>query len=322
LSAAGPIDQLLKHRLLVVIGKGGVGRSSLSAALAILAAGRGLRVLIIEADLRTPIALSYGKSPGFEPVELLPRLHAMALLGQESLEEYLSFVVPKPILRAVMGTSLYQYFVQAAPAVRELTMMGKVFHEVERRAAPLPPWDLVIFDAPASGQALSMIRMPFAARETFGEGMVGREATAIGQLLRYSAKCAIVAVTTAEALALKETLECYRAVRELDVATAAIFFNRISPATFDTADIARMMRRYASDGAVEGLDDLARMARLELKRRARERRALTLLRRGIACPVIKVVEDGGSSAALMFEALSAQLKIVNCDRSGTVAAES
>jgi Mrp family chromosome partitioning ATPase len=65
LSAAGPIDQLLKHRLLVVIGKGGVGRSSLSAALAILAAGRGLRVLIIEADLRTPIALSYGKSPGF-----------------------------------------------------------------------------------------------------------------------------------------------------------------------------------------------------------------------------------------------------------------
>jgi hypothetical protein len=83
-----------------------------------------------------------------------------------------------------------------------------------------------------------------------------------------------------------------------------------------------MIRRYGSDGAVAGLDDLVRIARAELKRRTRERRALTLLQRGIACPVIKVVEDGGSSAALMFEALSAQLKIVNCDRSGTVAAES
>jgi anion-transporting ArsA/GET3 family ATPase len=307
LSAAGTIEQLLERRLLVVIGKGGVGRSSVSAALAILANRRGVRVLIVEADLSTPIAVGYGKHTGFDPVELQPGLYAMALLGQESLEEYLSFVVPKSILRAVFKTSLYQYFVQAAPAVRELTMMGKVFHEIERRDPSLPSWDLVIFDAPASGQALSMIRMPFAARETFGEGMVGREASAIGQLLRDQAKCGIIAVTTAEALALKETFESYRSLSELQLATAAVFFNRISAATFDTADIGRMMRRY-SEVVEGGLDDLAHVARTEVKRRSRERRAFALLRRGTTSPLIAVTEEAEPAAKALFEALSVQLE--------------
>ncbi|HEX4210738.1 MAG TPA: ArsA family ATPase [Candidatus Binataceae bacterium] len=322
MSAAEPIEQLLQRRLLIVIGKGGVGRTSVSAALAVMANQRGARVLIIEAELRAPIAAAYGKRAGFEPVELQPRLYAMALRGQESLEEYLSFVVPKRILRMVFGTSLYQYFVQAAPAVRELTMMGKVFHEVERRAPSLPPWDLVIFDTPASGQALSMIRMPFAAGETFGEGMVGHEAAAIGQLLHDQAKCAIVAVTTAEPLALKETLQIYRALRKLDLATAAVFFNRISAAAFDNAAIGRMMRRYGGAGWIDGLDKLARIARAELKRRTRERRALTLLRRGIACPVLTITEHGEPAGKALFEALSGQLDRPDCSTPASVPRQS
>ena len=308
MSAASPILQLLERRLLVVIGKGGVGRTTVSAALATLANRHGARVLIIEADLHTPIADSYGKSAGFEPSELHPGLYAMALYGQESLEEYLSFVVPKPILRAVFRTSLYQYFVQAAPAVRELTMMGKVFHEIERRAPSLPPWDLVIFDAPASGQALSMIRMPFAARETFGEGIVGREASAIGRLLRDQAKCAIVAVTTAEPLALKETVECYRSLRKLELPTAAVFFNRMSSAAFDSADINRMLRRYSGASGADGFDGLARIARAELQRRTRERRALALIRRGLKGSVITMTEHSGAQGKALFEALSMQME--------------
>jgi anion-transporting ArsA/GET3 family ATPase len=270
-------------------------------------ASRGQRVLLIEASLMTPIAAAYGQSAGFDPVELRPQLFSMALHGQQSLEEYLSFVVPKPILRAVFATSFYQYFVQAAPAVRELTMMGKVFHEIERRSPSMPPWDLVIFDAPASGQALSLLRMPFAARETFGEALVGREATAIGELLRDSGKCAIVAVTTAEQLALTETIESCRALRELELDAAAIFFNRISPAAFDNADITRTLERYGDALSIADREDLTALARAELGRRTRERRALTLLRRGLACPIIPVKEDSGVAGASLFDALAEQL---------------
>ncbi|HXR24298.1 MAG TPA: ArsA-related P-loop ATPase, partial [Candidatus Binataceae bacterium] len=193
-------DRLLERRLIAVLGKGGVGRTSISAAVATAAARRGKRTLLIEADLRGPVAVSRGKAPGYRPVELETNLFAMTLGGRESLEDYLSFVVPRIVLRAVFASSIYQYFVHAAPALRELTMMGKVYHEIERRATPLKPWDLVVFDAPASGQALSMIRTPFAAQETFGESVVGREARNIARLLLDPRKCAMVVVTTAEAL--------------------------------------------------------------------------------------------------------------------------
>jgi anion-transporting ArsA/GET3 family ATPase len=287
------IDELLARRLIVVLGKGGVGRTTISAALATLAARRGLRTLLIEADLRAPIAAIYGKTSALKPVELETNLFAMTLGGQESLEEYLSFVVPAPILRMVFASAFYQYFVHAAPALRELTMMGKVYHEIERRVAPLEPWRIVIFDAPASGQALSMIRTPFAARETFGESVVGREARNIARLLADPAKCAMVAVTTAESLAITETLELRRTLAASSIATAAIFFNRVSPATFAAGDIARMQKRGAALPGLKHLDTLVEIARADLKRRTRERRALALMRRQVQCDVIEVAEHPG-----------------------------
>ena len=301
------IDSLLAHRLIVVLGKGGIGRTSISALIATVAARRGIRTLVIEADLRGPIATSYGKPPGFKQVELEPNLCAMTLGGQEALEDYLGKVVPRPVLRIVFASSFYQYFVHAAPALRELTMMGKVFHEIERRAAPLRPWDLVVFDAPASGQALSMIRTPFAARETFGDSVVGREARNIAQLLSDRAKCAIVAVTTAESLAMAETLELKRTLATLQLEPAAIFFNRVSPATFAAADIARMLRRGASVPALNHLDVLAGIARAELKRRTRERRALAILRRQTKCAVIEIEEHKGLSGIALANRLVAHL---------------
>lgn len=301
------IDSLLAHRLIAVLGKGGVGRTSISAAIARVAARHGMRTLAIEADLRGPIAASYGQQPGFKPVELEPNLYGMTLGGQESLEEYLGLVVPRPILRAVFASSIYQYFVHAAPALRELTMMGKVFHEIERRPASLKPWDLVVFDAPASGQALSMIRTPFAARVTFGESVAGREARNIARLLSDRSKCAMVAVTTAEALAMAETLELNRTLATLEIETAAIFFNRTSPAVFEAADIARIMRRGARAPELKHLDTLADIARAELQRRARERRALAILRRQVGCEVIEVEDRRGLSGAALTNRLAEQL---------------
>jgi anion-transporting ArsA/GET3 family ATPase len=302
------IDGLLERRLIAVLGKGGVGRTSISAAIATAAARRGKHTLLIEADLRGPVAVSRGKRPGFKPVELEAKLFAMTLGGQESLEDYLGFVVPRIVLRAVFASSIYQYFVHAAPALRELTMMGKVYHEIERRAAPLEQWDLVVFDAPASGQALSMIRTPFAAQETFGESVVGREAHNIARLLLDRRKCAMVAVTTAEALAMTETLELNRALASLEIETKAIFFNRTSTAAFEAGDIARLVRRMARANELKHLDTLAAIARAELQRRMRERRALAILRRRIGCKVIEIEECRGHSGAALIDRLAAQIE--------------
>ena len=302
------IDNLLTRRLIVVLGKGGVGRTSISAALATIAARRGKRTLVIEADMRGPIAVAHRQKPGFKPVELDNNLFGMTLGGQESLEDYLGLVVPRPILRAVFASSIYQYFVHAAPALRELTMMGKVFHEIERRPASMKKWDVVVFDAPASGQALSMIRTPFAARETFGDSVVGREARNIVGLLSDRAKCAIVAVTTAEALAMAETLELNRTLASLEIKPAGIFFNRTSPAAFEAADVAKMVKQGSRSGDLQHLEVLADIARAELQKRTRERRALAILRRQIGCEVHEVEDRRGRSGVALAKSVAEQIE--------------
>ena len=212
----------------------------------------------------------------------------MLLDRQQSLEEYLGFVVARPLLRAVFASSLYQRFVHAAPAVRELMMMGKIYHEIERRAAP--HWELVVVDLPASGQALSMIGMPLVAREAFGGHLVGREAAEVAALLRDAEKCAMIAVTTGEPLALGETLEIHRRLSAWQITTAAIVFNRVSAAAFATADIARMVECRTRHQELGHLEELAAIARPALQRRTRERRALGILQRRIGAPIVQLEE--------------------------------
>jgi anion-transporting ArsA/GET3 family ATPase len=293
--------------VIVTLGKGGVGRTSVATAIGLFAAGQGMRTLVIETDPQRPIAASYGRKPGLEPVALEPHLWSLFLGGQESLEDYLGLVVPRPILRAVFASSLYQYFVNAAPALRELTMMGKIYHETERRPKSMLPWDLLVVDAPASGQALGMVRMPFVARETFGGGIVGSEAGEVARFFRDPAKCAMVVVTTAEALAISETLEIHHALEGLQLATAAVLFNRASTGGFEAGDITRMIARASRKARLKHVTELAEIARADLRRRNQERRALGIIQRQIAAPVARLSEHRGLWGRNLGAALAAEL---------------
>ena len=302
--AAPTIDRLLEHRVIALFGKGGVGRTSVAAGLASLAAGRGHRTLVMETDPRAPLAAAHQQSPSFRPRQAAANIWTMLLDRQQSLEEYLGFIVNRSILRAVFASSLYQYFVHAAPAVRELMMMGKIYHEIERRPAQEPPWDLIVVDLPASGQALGMIAMPFAARETFGNNLVGREAEQVGHFFQDRAKFAIAIVTSVDQLAMTETLEIHRKLDVLGLTIAAVVFNRMSPATFTAADVAHA---FASEVATAHQADFAALAQADLKRRTRERRALGLLKRAVGAPVIHLSECQGRCGAALATSLAEQL---------------
>jgi anion-transporting ArsA/GET3 family ATPase len=294
--------------VIALLGKGGAGRTSVAAGLALTAAGRAKRTLVMETDPRAPIAAAYDQPPSFKPRQLTANLWSMLLDRQQSLEEYLSFVVARPILRAVFASSLYQYFVHAAPAVRELMMMGKVYHEIERRPPAEPRWDLIVVDLPASGQALGMIAMPFAARETFGNNLVGREAEEVGRFFRDRAKCAMVIVTSVDQLAITESLEIHRKLAALELTTAAVIFNRLSRATFDAAEVTRMFEREA---VLAFREEFKALARADLHRRFRERRALGILQRSIGAPIIQLGEYRGRSGTALATSLAGQLAGIN-----------
>ena len=291
------IDELLRRRALIVVGKGGVGRTSVSGALAILRAAGPARVLAMEYDRLGALTTAMGRKPGFDPAEAAPGVWTVVLDGAHQLEEFLSTVVPsRAMLKAVVASGAYRYFVEAAPGLRELIMVGKIYHELEYRP-PSPPWDLVVLDAPATGQALSVLRMPLVARETFGAGIVGRTAARVSELLRDPARCGVVLVTSPEPFAVSETLETHAALSTLGLDVAAVIFNRTRRLGFDAHAVARLARRPALRAAAPHLDSLAALAHAELKRAAGERRAFELVRRRIGAPIIELAECRGVSRA-------------------------
>lgn len=312
------IDELLARRVLVVVGKGGVGRTTVAAALALLAASRGGRVLAIEYDPRAPLAALFNVEPGLvEPVELSPNVFGLALIGSRQLEKYLGLVVPsRALLRAVTASRLYNYFVEAAPGLRELISIGRIFHEVERRGPEQPPWDLIVVDAPASGQALSLLQMPFAARRTFGLSVVGREADNIGRLLRDPRRCAAVMVTTAEPVAIAETLETHDALNELGLAVAAIVLNRLSLARFGATDVAALISRARANPAVRHADLLCALARAELARAGLERRLGRLLGRRVGTPMIELPEIRPLAGLALAQRLADELRAAGGAQAG------
>jgi anion-transporting ArsA/GET3 family ATPase len=302
------LDQLLARRLLILLGKGGVGKTTLSAAMAWLAARRKGRTLALECDERAPLAALLGSRASYSPVVVSPGLSVMVLEGSHSLEEYLRLVIPaRAIFHAVSSSRLYQYFVQAAPGLRELMMLGKIYYEAAIGLDGKPNWDTIIFDAPSSGHALSLLRMPFAARDTFGESLVGREARNIGALIRDRDSCGLVVVTTPEPLALNETIETCAELDKLDLPVCAVFLNRHNPSYFSAADLVRLKNSAALRSRRQHAPYLAAVASAGLAHVVETRRAIRLLQSKVQCPIIGLPDFSDFSGPALLARVTAEL---------------
>jgi anion-transporting ArsA/GET3 family ATPase len=302
------LNEILARRVLIVFGKGGVGKSTLSAALAKLATLSGSRALIMECDARAPLAATFGVAPSFVPTQVAHDLALMTLDGRAALEEYLRMVVPgRMLLKAVFASRLYQFFVQAAPGLRELMMLGKVFYDAGRTDPKAPAPSLIIVDAPASGQAMSLLKMPTAARSTFGDSVVGKEARNISQMMRDRRNCAIIQVTTADSLSISETIETHAQLTEIDLAPAAVLFNRMPPSEFDAADISALTNRRGPHLRKKDLEHLAELAKSELNRAAEARKAIAEIRTETGAPVLEIAEHIGLSGIELIDCLASDL---------------
>ena len=247
---------LLQRRLHFVVGKGGVGKTTIAAALALLLVRRGRRTLAVEMDAvgRLPTLLG-GRGVGYVPTQVAPGLHVLGLDGRAALEEYLGLIIPvKRLLATVFASKLYQYFVAAAPGLKELMTVGKIWYEATREEAGRPCWDAIVVDAPATGHSLQYLRMPQAAREAFGAGLVQREATKITGLLRDRQTTAVHIVTLAEETPVTETLETRtQLVEALGPPLGFVIANRVHRRRFSPAVLERLHAATASPAAERAL---------------------------------------------------------------------
>ncbi|MGE0824131.1 MAG: ArsA family ATPase [Candidatus Binatia bacterium] len=241
------ISFLLDKRVLFFVGKGGVGKTTVAASVALAFARQGKKILFIEFDENTRASRLLGPtlktSPQQEPQLVSPSLFVLSTSGALALEEYLRLIIPvSPLWRAIVESRAYQYFVAAAPGLKELLTMGKVWYEERKKETHTQQlvWDMLIIDLPATGHSLQYLRMPHAAHATFG-GIVGHEAERILALLRNTQKTAINLVTTTDELAVSETLEAHRQiVLDLQLPLGTLFINRMHSALPSSLDLSRI----------------------------------------------------------------------------------
>jgi anion-transporting ArsA/GET3 family ATPase len=226
---AAPPD-LLDRRLLFVTGKGGVGKTTVAAALAYLAAQRGKRTLVCEFDAKGNLADFLEAGPTrFTPREVSPGLWAMSMDTEDSLKEYLSLQLRMPLLTKIGPLArIFEYVATAAPGVREVLTVGKVLWEVRDHG-----WDLVVVDASASGHIVGQLTAPQTINDLVSVGLIRQQTDWMVKLLTDPATTGVVITATPEEMPVNETLElAARLKKETSIDLAAVVVNRVLPELF------------------------------------------------------------------------------------------
>jgi len=221
---------LLDLKLLFVTGKGGVGKTTVASALALLASQRGKRVLICEVDAKGDVAGFYeAKATRFKERELLPGLFAMTMDTEASLREYLKLQLRIPVVGRIGPLAkAFDFVATAAPGVREILTVGKLCYEVREGH-----YDLVVVDAPASGHIVGQLAAPQAINELVKVGLIRSQTDWMLQILSDPARTGLVAVCTPEEMPVNETIELAERVRvQTTVQLSAVVVNRVLPELF------------------------------------------------------------------------------------------
>jgi anion-transporting ArsA/GET3 family ATPase len=288
--------------MLFFSGKGGVGKSTVTAATALLAAQQGKRVLVVDVDAKGNLTDLFEHPPvGFKPVEVHPGVFAMTMHTEESLQEYLRLNLRVPVLGRIGPLARALDFVAtAAPGVKEILTVGKVCWEVRESIEGRAGWDIVLVDAAATGHIVAQLGAPEAIRELVSVGPVRSQTEWMSEMLQDPALTALNVVTTPEEMPVNETIELVGRVRsELHVPLGTVIVNRVLPELFTHADeetFEAMREPAPAERLVEALGggpDVARgtaavldAARMAVSLRRTRAAHLAELRRAVDLPTL------------------------------------
>lgn len=198
-----------ESRVLVVAGKGGVGKTTVAAALSRMAAEAGLSVLVVELEGRTGISAAFGGSSplSYDETELLRTgtggtVRGRRITPDDALLEYLADHGLHRVSRRLVSSGVLDVVATAIPGIRDVLVLGKVKQLERDRVA-----DLIVLDAPATGHAVTFLTSASGLLDVARSGPIHAQAADVVELLQDPARCRVILVTLPEEMPVSETIE-------------------------------------------------------------------------------------------------------------------
>ena len=246
----------LSPRTIFVTGKGGVGKTTVAAALALAWRDAGVRTLLVELEGQSSAAASLStKQLTYAPQALRPNLHAMRIDRDNALREYAHIRLKVKMLSdRLVGNPIMSQFAEAAPGLPELLVLGKIWSLTkltDNRGKPR--FDAIVVDAPATGHGLGLLGMAGVVARMFPVGPISAEARQVDGFVRDAARVGAVLVALPEEMPINETFDLADQLEQQGVDVASVLLNGLLPARFsdDDSDHLESLRGSRLDAALD-----------------------------------------------------------------------
>lgn len=215
------------QKIYMVTGKGGVGKSTVVAAIAKREAKGGKKTLLVELGEQSYFQYVFGKPIEYEPTELEANFWAAIWGGETCLREYVYHLIKvKRIVDLFFDNRVMRTFIRAAPALKELALLGKITSGIRHWGPPLP-FDVIVVDGFASGHFLALLRAPLGMAELIEYGPMGEQSRKIQEVLSNRDVCQFIVVSMPEELPVTETIELQQNLQEIVHQKPTIVCNRV-----------------------------------------------------------------------------------------------
>ena len=249
------MPDILDKRLIFVTGKGGVGKSTVAAALGLVAARRGMRTVIAEVAGQDRVLRALTAREDIDPFceyELADRLFGISIDPEHALQEYLQLQLRVRQLADLLTSSrMFQYFAAATPGLQEMVTMGKVWElaQLERRSRNATRYDLVIVDAPATGHGVAFMRTPKTFADIARVGPIAHQGRIIHSLIVDRRRTGVIAVALPEEMPVNETMLLRDEIaRHLGLELDAVVVNGLYPDRFGPRQAGSLARALETAG--------------------------------------------------------------------------
>jgi anion-transporting ArsA/GET3 family ATPase len=298
--AAGAQRSLLEHRLVIVTGKGGTGKTTVSAALALAGARAGLRVLVAEMgpDEQIPRLLDpQAPRAGYAGCGIRPGLRAIQIDPFEALAEYLGLQLGvRSIVDIVVRNKAFRQLMTAAPGWRELITLGKIWHlaQLDSEDSPGRQFDLIVVDAPATGHGVAFLDVPRVVVSAVRAGPLRVHTQRVEDMLEDPEQTLVLPIALAEELPAREIAELTNRVgNEMGISIDRVIVNAVVGPPFPDAisDLDEALARLDGDlefGALPPARVLAHCARYLRSRYELNRRFTAEIQQTTGLPIVEL----------------------------------